>query len=260
MKSRVFALMLFAAAVAVVALSFYGAKHATFHIKAYAQITATPFVAEVDFYDFRSNPQGSVFLKKVVARRSDGSTAEVTSKEPLWNVHMRNVTFMNGAALTAYDFVSSKTSFQMKPQELAAMKQRLTNSPVDCVYRSDARIVDRQMLFGQQIIVLEHIFDQPNQGDAERITEWFAPALGCEKVGYRYEVKQSGSYKLGTESRLISLEMKEPEPAFFDPAANFEEVLPSEAMRRHYEKIGQPVPAEIIKSGERADAYTKEHK
>ena len=52
----------------VAALSFYAAKHATFHIKAYAQITAIPFVAETDFYEFTSNPQGNLFLKKVIAR------------------------------------------------------------------------------------------------------------------------------------------------------------------------------------------------
>jgi hypothetical protein len=242
----------------VIALSFYGAKHATYHIKAYAQITATPFVAETDFYEFRSNPQGNLFLKQVVARRSDGSTAQVTSRGPIWSASMRKVTFMNGSTVAAFDFVSARTSFQMKPQELAALKEKLTNSPVDCAYRNDEQIIDRQRLFGQEFIVHQH-FISFNQ-EQQRVSEWLAPQLGCEHLGYRIEAKQpDGSYKLVTESRLISLEMKEPEPAFFDPAANFDEVLPSEIMRRHYRKVGQPEPNEIEQQGLKDDQYHKDH-
>ena len=248
----------FAVVSLIIALSFYGAKHATFHIKAYAQITATPFVAETDVYEFRSNSQGTLFLKRVVARRSDGSTAEVSSKGPIWSAPMRKVTFMNGSIISAFDFIAARTSFQMKPQELAQLKQKLRNSPADCVYRSDAQIIDRQVLFGQQVIVQEHTVSI-NQ-EQQRATEWLAPQLGCEQLGYRYETKQpDGSYKLQTEGRLISLEIKEPPPAFFDPAKNFEEVLPSEIMRRHYQKVGQPEPKEIEQQGKEADQYHKDH-
>lgn len=243
----------------VIALSFYGAKHATFHIKAYAQISATPFVAETDVYEFRSHPQGNLFLKQVVARRSDGSTAEVTTKGPIWSASMRKVTFMSGSTVSVFDFISAKTTFQMKPQELAVLKQKLTNSPVDCIYRGDAQIIDRQILFGQQFIVQQHLLS-PSSRQQVRVTEWLAPQLGCEHLGYRTEVEQpDGSYKLQTEARLVSLEMKEPPPAFFDPAANFEEVLPSEVMRRHYQKIDQPEPKEIEQQGKEADQYHKDH-
>ena len=242
----------------VIAVSFYGARHATFHIKAYAQITATPFVAETDVYEFRSNPQGTLFFKKVVARRSDGSTAEVSSKGPIWSASMRKVAFMNGSTVSVFDFISARSSFQMKPQELAELKRKLNNSPADCVYRSDAQIIDRQTLFGQQVIVQQHLINI-NQ-EQMRATEWLAPKLGCEQLGYRYEVKQpDGSFKLQTDGRLISLEMKEPGAAFFDPAANFDELLPSEVMRRHYQKIGQPEPKEIEEQVKKADEYHKTH-
>ena len=237
----------------VIALSFYAAKHATFHIKAYAQVTATPFVAETDVYEFRSNPQGSLFLKQVVARRSDGSTAEVITKEPI-NVSMRRVTFMNGSTIHAFDFISAKTSLQMKPQELAELKQRLTNPPMNCVY-FDAQIIDRQRLFGQEFIVQQYSINE------HRTTDWFAPQLGCEILGYRIGFKQpDGSYKLMTEARLVSLEMREPDGAFFDPAANFEEALPSEIIRRHYQKIGQPEPKEDEQHAKRDDQYVKDRK
>src|SRR5690349_1101429 len=165
----------FAAVSLVIALSLYGAKHATFHFKAYAQVTATPFVAETDIYEFRSNPQGTLFFKEVVARRSDGSTAEVSSKGPIWGASMRKVTFMNGSTVSVFDFISARSSFKMKPQELAELKQKLNNSPVDCVYRGDAQIIDRQMLFGQQVIVQQHLVNI-NQ-EQLRATEWLAPKL-----------------------------------------------------------------------------------
>src|SRR5258708_16721133 len=65
-------------------VSFYAAKHATFRVKAYAQITATPFVAETGSYYFGNNPQGELFFKKVTALPFAGSTPALTPKGPPW--------------------------------------------------------------------------------------------------------------------------------------------------------------------------------
>ena len=114
--------------------SFYAAKHTAFHLKAYAQVTAVPFAAETASYSFAKNPQGEIIAGKTVARRSDGATAELYRHPVNWNASARSVTFLNGQTLRLFDLVSSKTTWTMKTQELAALKGRLTNPPADCNY------------------------------------------------------------------------------------------------------------------------------
>jgi len=248
--------------VVVAFASFFAAKNATFHLKAYAQVTTTPFVAETASYNFERNPQGDLYFKKVIARRSDGSTAEVNQSGPIWGASARRVTFLSGVAVHAFDLVSSKTTIKMNSQELASLKQRLTNPPADCLYWGDAKIIDRPILFGQQFVVLQRNYTNPKKPDLnQRGTRWLAPQLGCESLAWRLESRQpDGSYSLQLEERLVSLQMKEPEAAFFDPAANYDEVLPSEVMRRQYQKIGQPESPQDQQSAVRADKYAQDHK
>src|SRR5258708_32297945 len=93
-------------------VSFYAAKHATFRVKAYAQITATPFVAETASYYFGNNPQGELFFKKVTARRSDGSTAAVSRKGPTWGASARSVIILSGTTFQAFDLIASKNNLE----------------------------------------------------------------------------------------------------------------------------------------------------
>jgi len=98
--------------------------------------------------------------------------------------------------------------------ELAALKERLTNPPVDCLYWPNARVISRETLFGQPVVVLQKTYKTENI----RITKWLAPQLGCESLQWRLETQQpDGSYKLEPDERLISLEMKEPDPFLFGP-------------------------------------------
>jgi hypothetical protein len=153
------------------AVVFYAAKQVTFKVKAYAQISTTPFVAETATYSFKDNPQGELFLKQVTARLSDGSTAEVSRQGPVWGASRRSVTLLSGMTFHAFDLISSKTSFKMKPEELAALKERLTNPPADCLFWPNAKVIGREALFGQEVVVLTHPLDK------QKITYWMAPQL-----------------------------------------------------------------------------------
>jgi len=48
---------------------FYTAKHWTIEIKVHAQVRATPFVLETDYYNFEKQPQGELMERRVTARR-----------------------------------------------------------------------------------------------------------------------------------------------------------------------------------------------
>jgi len=142
-------------------------------------------------------------------------------------------------------------------EEMAVLKGRLRNPPVDCLYWPKARVISRETLFGQPVVVLQKTYKMENI----RITKWLAPQLGCESLQWRLETQQpDGSYKLEADEKLISLEMKEPDPFLFAPGAHYEEVLPSEIIRRALHSIGVPESPESQQHGERAGPYLQQYR
>lgn len=239
----------------VVAIAcYYGAKHLTIGIKAYAQIHTTPFVLEVDYHSFANNPQGQLIEKRITARRTDGSTSVITILPPHWEISARAVTFLNGTRINAIDFISSKSTWKTGAADLAALKERLANPPANCVFRGDSTFLRNETLAGNTVAVVELI-----EGGG-RSTRWSAPGLGCEQLQWRYEIQQpDGTYKLDAEATLVSIKLQEPEASYFDPSLNFQEVRPSEAIRRTFEKLGAPSPPDLKVQGERLDKDYTEH-
>ena len=142
-------------------------------------------------------------------------------------------------------------------EEMAVLKGRLRNPPVDCLYWPKARVISRETLFGQPVVVLQKTYKMENI----RITKWLAPQLGCESLQWRLETQQTdGSYKLEADEKLISLEMKEPDPFLFAPGAHYEEVLPSEIIRRAPHSIGVPESPESQQHGGRAGPYLQQYR
>ncbi len=239
---------------------FYGAKRGTIHVKAYAQVRATPFTAELVTYGFGGpNPQGQLLAGKTVARRSDGSTAELFRNMANWNAPARSVTFMNGQTIRLFDLVSSKTSWTLKPDELAGLHERLSNPPPDCKYWPDAKVVSRETWYGQPVVALARmgVFD----GHTERETTWLAPQLACESLQFRAEIQQpDGTLKLDNEERLISFKAGEPDTAYFEPGTGYEEVMPSTMMQRALQKIGLQENSATKEHEKRADQMLLQHK
>lgn len=200
-------------------VSFYAAKHTTIELKAFAQVQATPFVLETYSYSFSQNPSGDLLEKRVTARRSDGSTAEVFTMGPHLLLSARTMTFMSGARLNVLDFVSL-TKWNTKPSELAALKDRLTNAPPDCLFRP-FKLIRYDKLLGEHVVMVQAVYPQ----QVGRDYLWLAPRLGCESMKFRFETPQpDGSYKLVAESKPVSLTLGEPDPRFFfDPASHYSE-------------------------------------
>ena len=197
----------------LLAVGYYAAKHTTIEVKAFAQVQATPFVLETYSYSFSQNPSGDLVEKRVTARRSDGSTAEVFKMGPHLKLSARTVTFMSGARLNVLDFVSL-TKWNTKPSELTALKDRLMNPPPDCLYRP-FKLVGRDNLLGEQVVMVEAVYPHPVGGPGHHYL-WLAPRLGCESMKFRLETQQpDGSYKLIAESKPISLRLGQPDPRFF---------------------------------------------
>jgi len=221
---------------------FYTARHWTIEIKVHAQVRATPFVLDTDYYNFEKQPQGELMERRVTARRSDGSTAVVYWLHwgrPYWRtseIPFRTLTFLNGTGINVLDLITSRTMVK-RDAGLAVLKERLVNPPPNCMYRfaGQENLLGNDTVAGQRVGVVEYLQQSPlhdNVLTETRTTMWLAPGLGCEQLQYRYQTKQAdGSYKLMTEARLAFLKIGEPETSYFDPAPNYTEMKPSEVLK-----------------------------
>jgi hypothetical protein len=219
-------------------LAFYVAKRGTTMTLAQTSIEVVPFVFEAETYNFESDPKGKLVHKRVTARRADGAMANIESVGLLeWGTSTRKVTYVDGTWATVYDLIAAKTTWRMKPTELAAVKERLRNPPVNCLFNTagNPTFIRNDTVLGHEVAVIESV------SDGERGTFWRARDLGCEELRWRYEsIQADGTFRLKSEERPISLKIGNPDSGFFDIAANSKEMRPSDAHRLFFEKL--PIP------------------
>src|SRR5690348_5252327 len=124
-----------------------------------AHVSAIPFVLQLDNYNFDSDPNGTLFQKKMVARRSDGATVDTSTVGLLpWGKTVTRVTYPDGTWLNVYDLISAKTTWRMKAMELAAFKERLQNrGPANCVFETEGNptFLRSEFIFGQRVAVIQ---------------------------------------------------------------------------------------------------------
>lgn len=238
---------------------FYASKRIVIQQKAYAQIRAVPFVLEIHSYSFKDNPAGELFHKTIVARRSDAATVSISTVGPLsWGKTVKKLTFTDGERVTVFDLIRAKTSWHLRPSALATLKDRIENHPSDCVFGADTKFLRTDVLLNHPVVVVEKDLSEEHT----TITRWMAPDLGCESLQFRYGSRQpDGSLKQLSESRLVDLRLGDPDPRLFDPAVNYEELRPSDAQSRYFQKLGLPEDDESKQSVERLDKkYATQHK
>ncbi len=237
------------AIVAMLAIgTFLAAKRVAIGQLAHAQVLTTPFIAEIHVYDFQKNADGEWFYTRVVARRSDGTTALVESFGPRnWGQSIRKVTFMDGRSVMLSDLIGSRTTMRKMNEEIARLKKLLTAPPPDCRV-SRQTVIGYDRLSSQPVVILE--LDE----DTHKLKTWNAPGLGCESSQWESQIKQAdGSLKLGVQAKLARLLIGEPDPAFFDPKSQYVETKPSDVERQIVDKLGAPHDPKHQKNFEKLD-------
>lgn len=232
--------------------SFFVAKTSTTVTLAQSRVQVVPFVYQTETYNFESDPHGKLIHKKLVARRSDGSEASIESVGLIdWGTSTRKVTYTTGVWANIYDLIGAKTTWHMKSNELAAMKERLRNPPANCVFRTegDPFFVHNESLLGHEVAVIQ------SSTEGERGTFWRSRDLGCEELQFRYEsVRPDGTLKVTSEERLVSLKIGEPDPRLFDIGSNLTEMKPSDAHRLFFQKLPIPEDEDTKRVSEQLDA------
>jgi hypothetical protein len=232
---------------------FYGAAKLTIHHIAHAQVRVVPFVLRTDSYNYDNGPKGELFLKEVVARRSDGASAVIsTVGDPSSGSTLKTLNFLDGTMVEVYDPIQAKSSWHMAAIRLAGLKERLLNPASDCMPKEKLegtrKVLGRDVILGHAVIRIE-----ADSSDG-RLVDWKAPDLACETVEFTFEERQpDGSLKLKAHERAVSLDIGEPPPDVFDSGANYEEMKPSEAQARYFRKLGIPEDPATKQSAKRSD-------
>lgn len=223
---------LFLAAVIIgAAVVFYRtARRLTILHKANAQVTAAPFTAELHTYTYSKNPSGELLAKKIIARRSDGTTCTIASAGPVergWN--SRKIQYMDGRYTGVVDLISSVFKSSINSNELAGLKSRLTNPPANCVFDPSFRMSGREQLFGRSLVKI--VTDTP-----QRVyTMLLEPAFGCERLQETVETKQSdGSLQLLSRTYIVGLKVGEPDQSLFDEPVAFQQSFSVQDLEKRF--------------------------
>ena len=181
-----------ATALLLALVSFYAARHITVARLAHAQVRATPFLLLMHIYNVEKSPAGELQQTRVVARRSDGTTALIGSVGRIaWDQMLKKITFMDGRSVMLSDLIASRTSLRSLNEEIAFLKKLLTAPPPDC------RLSVRDVFLGNDTVLNHRVAVVQREEDPIRIVSWKAPDLGCEYLQYRGERKQpDGSFRV----------------------------------------------------------------
>lgn len=242
--------------------AFIVARTVTISNYAHAQVQATPFVHEVEVYNYEGSEAGESKLisRRVYARRSDG--ASMLSETVLGSVGLaqglmsRRLEFPDGRRMVITDWIPAKTTMPTRSdQELARWKAGLYKAPENCLASGDVLIGSESVLNHATLVVKKQSLPLggatgPVPNDTE-MTEWRAPDLGCHVVQYRIEVPKPGGVKSITIGRATRLAIGEPDSQMFNEGVNYPEKSPSEMVRAGAAKAG--IQLNDIQSTRKAD-------
>lgn len=185
-----------------------------------------PFTMGQDIYTFKRLATGELASRRTVARRSDGTEAEIdvvkAGDSGEFQV-LRKVEFADGSAMTLIESINSKLSGFVDRRRLDRRLQRMTSPPTDCI-QGPEKVVARETLYGHEFLVLE------GSDDRAKRRSWQSPALGCAVMQMIQEEKDAaGKWNRTTQVVLNRLTKGEPDPQFFVAGEKFKEMTPTEA-------------------------------
>jgi hypothetical protein len=197
---------------------------------------AQPFYLKRTIFTDNHSGKLSPFRAEVVARRSDGATARITSLGPLTAPgYFRKVDFLDGRSVTLIDSIKAKSTWPtMGRRELSALSQKITQAPADCGVHTPYALLRFDSLDGQDVVVAEGVIAK-----RYRLTRWLAPKLGCEDLYYKSEaLSTDGTSSVSSEARVSDLTLGEPDPSLFDLGVEYKEMKPSQAQDLLLKRIG----------------------
>lgn len=239
-------------AVVLGVVGFIVAQPLTVKYPAAQEVRVIPFTLKLEGYDYQFWPEGRLYLRKTVARRSDGAIvdAAITGVSDK-SIDMRKVALVDGEVFTVANksFAYAKWP-SISDEQMAASKERLRHPPNDCIFTQKQKVVGHATILGRQVIVISN-----SVAAGERTLISRAPDLACEALEVRIEQQQAdGSWTLKSETKAVSLTLAEPDPSLFEVPSTYTSMKPSDMMRKEYARIGAPWDQKAERSANYADA------
>ena len=209
---------------------------------AHAQANLTPFTAERWVYSYTKSSDGSLVQKEITAVNAAGSraiigTLSVTDSLDSSAYSLRTIERVDRFYARLVDELGLVSSFYLPNTDKLVARAVLAQQ--GCIDPTK----DRQVLGRQRVGDFDTIVLQTNRPATLRLTQWFAPELGCFVLQQTAEKLQSdGSYRLMSEYKLQSVRTGEPDPALFVVPSNYVEMRPSEQERRLIDHLGVTPP------------------
>jgi len=193
------------------------------------------FSLKIKVTEYERRAGGEVMKVETQAQRSDGATVVVDALYfPGAPRTIRMIRLPDGTRINLVDALSSKTTCRPKRREAAPVRETLLGppKPPDCLGPLD-KLLGRTTLFGQPVNIVK-TWDRGSAGQ-----RWVAPALGCLELQWQSASFQpDGPRKVRLEGKLVSFTLGEPDARLFDRGARYDEVKPSELLRRGMKAAG----------------------
>jgi hypothetical protein len=195
-----------------------------------AQTATQPFVLERTVLTGERGQELRASLSETVARRSDGAISFVSSVGPVQlRAFVRKVSFADGSAITLFDGIRAKSTVAADDGGTVPALAPVGNAvPSDCGVRPPRKLLRFDKFENLDVAVIQGLVAKRYQ-----VTEWRAPALGCEVVRYTSEqLNSDGTTTVSAEGRTTRLRLGEPDASLFDTGNGYTESLPSAARRQ----------------------------
>jgi hypothetical protein len=241
--------------VVLMIIIFFVSQHFTISHIARAAVQVIPFTLKLESYTFEKTPQGELFHRTTVARRSDGATVLVGTSFGLLGLARgttaRKVILPDGQAFSVVDGVAAFTKWPQRSEaRLAAFKEQSFNPPANCVIGNE-NFVGYGTVLAHKVMVTSHMFGRDKE------THWRAPEFLCERLQSRVETQQpDGSFTPASETRPVSLTMGEPDPTLFEIPSYYQSLKPSEVLQKDAARLGIPWDKSLEDDGQNLDKQT----
>jgi len=215
----------------------------------YAQ-AVVPFTMATESTSYSQAPKATLLLRETKARRSDGATVQINGPISHPKLKVRNISLPDGRAFTVFDLIHGVVKWPPSSKSIAYQKEGLSNPPSDCLLGVGEYVAGHRTFMGEDVVVLK-MLPKGSSG----ITWWRAPKLGCEALRSRMtQVQMDGSFRLASETKLLSLKIGAPDSALFEVPAGYRSLSPSQAQKELAAKVGLPWTKEMAKRAQEQDA------
>ncbi len=227
-----------AVATALGVVCFLAAQSVVVDRAASAPVAVTPYTVKTESYGYTGHPAGKLFERRTDARRSDGAMVLAGDLFPgtRYEHGARTLSLPDGTAVTLVDSLRAKITWpRASAVRVAQVRSALLSPPGNCAYGDDT-FLGKGTVGDRPVDIVRGPLTGSNQ-----LTSWRDPALGCVVLQARGEtVQPDGKRTVISETKLVSLNIGEPDPSLFYLGAAYTEMSPSEVLHVQTERNGVP--------------------